>query len=231
MSSLTVSFHRDRSCQLLILIHEYMILIEHIFYLEGIYRILIRLFSCYLLFGPPLHCTLIISNWRLNGSISVAFRWILKYKYLLCNCIEGIYWNVVWAKKIDLLQICVGMKILLVLSFASTGSDGEAVAPTPVLLPGKSHGRRSLVGCSPWGRKESDRIKWLRFHFSLSSFGEGNGNPLQCYCLENPRDSGAFWAAIYGVAQSWTRLKQLSSSSSTESEESNIACDSNKYSV
>ena len=54
----------------------------------------------------------------------------------------------------------------------------------------------------------------LHFHFSLSSIGEGNGNPLQCSCLENPRDGGAWWAAVYGVAQSRTRLKRLSSSSS-----------------
>ena len=86
--------------------------------------------------------------------------------------------------------------------------------PTPVLLPGKSHGRRSLVGCSPWGRQESDTTDQLRFHFSLSCIGKGNGNPLQCSCLENPRDEGAWWAAVYGVAQSQTRLKQLSSSSS-----------------
>ena len=52
----------------------------------------------------------------------------------------------------------------------------------------------------------------LRFHFSLSCIGEGKGNPLQCSCLENPRDGGAWWAAIYGVAQSRTRLKRLSSS-------------------
>ena len=59
---------------------------------------------------------------------------------------------------------------------------------TPVLLPGKSHGRRSLVGCSPWGREESDTTEQLHFHFSLSCIGEGNGNPLQCSCLENPRE-------------------------------------------
>ena len=82
-------------------------------------------------------------------------------------------------------------------------------------LPGKSHGRRSLVGCSPWGREESDTAEWLHFHFSLSCIGEGNGNPLQCSCLENPRDRGAWWAAVYGVAQSWTWLKRLSSSSSS----------------
>ena len=86
--------------------------------------------------------------------------------------------------------------------------------PTPLLLPGKSHGWRSLVCCSPWGREESDTTERLPFHFSLSCIGEGNGNPLQCSCLENPRDGGAWWAAVYGAAQSWTRLKRLSSSSS-----------------
>ena len=83
--------------------------------------------------------------------------------------------------------------------------------PTPVLLPGKSHGRRSLVGCSPWGREESDTTERLHFHFPLSCIGEGNGNPLQCSCLDNPRDGGAWWAAVYGIAQSQTRLKWLSS--------------------
>ena len=89
--------------------------------------------------------------------------------------------------------------------------------PTPVLLPGKSRGWRSLVGCSPWDRRESDATERLHFHFSLSCIGEGNGNPLQCSCLENPRDGGAWWAAIYGVAQSRTRLKRLSSSRSSRS--------------
>ena len=87
--------------------------------------------------------------------------------------------------------------------------------PTPVFLPGKSHGRRSLVGCSPWGSEESDTTEWLHFHFSLSCIGEGNGKPLQCSCLENPRDGGAWWAAVYGVTQSRTRLKRLGSSSSS----------------
>ena len=87
--------------------------------------------------------------------------------------------------------------------------------PTPVLLPGKSYGWRSLEGCSPWGHWGSDMNEQLHFHFSLSCIGEGNGNPLQCSCLENPRD-GASWWAVYGVAQSLTRLKWLSSSSSRE---------------
>ena len=72
--------------------------------------------------------------------------------------------------------------------------------PTPVLLPGKSHGLRSLVGCSPWCRYELNTTEWLHFHFSLSCIGEGNGNPLQYSCLENPRDG----EAIYGVAESDT---------------------------
>ena len=86
--------------------------------------------------------------------------------------------------------------------------------PTPVLLPGESHGRGSLVGCRLWGRTESDTAERLHFHFSLSCLGEGNGNPLPCSCLENPRDEEAWWAAVYGVTQSRTRLKWFSSSSS-----------------
>ena len=70
------------------------------------------------------------------------------------------------------------------------------------------------MGCSPWGREESDTTERLPFHFSLSCIGEGHGNPLQCSCLENPRDRGTWWAAaVSGVTQSRTWLKQLSSSS------------------
>ena len=96
--------------------------------------------------------------------------------------------------------------------------------PTPVLLPGKPHGWRSLVGCSPWGREESDTTERLHFPFSLSCIGEGNGNPLQCSCLENPRDGGAWWAAVYGVAQSRTGLKRLSSSSIVDLQCVNFWC-------
>ena len=90
--------------------------------------------------------------------------------------------------------------------------------PTPLLLPGGSHGWRSLVGCNPWGRYKLDTTERLHFHFSLSCIGGGNGNPLQNSCLENPRDGGAWWAAIYGVAQSRTLLKRLSCSSSSSSQ-------------
>ena len=84
-----------------------------------------------------------------------------------------------------------------------------AIAPTPVLLPGKSHGQRSLVGCCLWGCTESDTTERLHFHFSLSCIGEGNGNPRQYSCLENPMDKGAWWADVYGVAQSRTRLSDF----------------------
>ena len=86
--------------------------------------------------------------------------------------------------------------------------------PTLVLLPGKSHGWRSQVSYSPWGQEESEMTERLHFHFLLSCTGEGNGNPLQYSRLENPRDGGVWWAAIYGVAQSRTWLKRLSSRSS-----------------
>ena len=69
-------------------------------------------------------------------------------------------------------------------------------------------------GLQSMGSLESDTIEQLQFHFSLSCIGEGNGNPLQCFCLENPRDGEAWWVAVSGVAQSRTRLKRLSSSSS-----------------
>ena len=88
----------------------------------------------------------------------------------------------------------------------------RAWQPTPLFLPGKAQGQRSLVGYSLWCHKELDMTERLHFHVSLSGIGEGNGNPLQCSCLENLRDGGAWWAAIYGVAQSQTRLKRLSSS-------------------
>ena len=68
------------------------------------------------------------------------------------------------------------------------------------------------MGCSPWGRVELYTTERLHFHFSLSCIGEGNDNPLQCSCLENPRDGGAWWTAVSGVTQSRTRLKRLSSS-------------------
>ena len=78
--------------------------------------------------------------------------------------------------------------------------------PTPVLLLGKSHGRRSLESCSPWGCWGSDMTEQLPFHFSLSRIGEGNGNPLQCSCLENPREFsvGHYWSDLAAAAAAVT---------------------------
>ena len=78
-----------------------------------------------------------------------------------------------------------------------------------LLFSGKSHGRRSLVGCSPWGCEESDTTERLHFHFSLSCMGEGNGNPLQCPCLENPRDgepAGLQSMGSHRVGHDWSNL-------------------------
>ena len=77
--------------------------------------------------------------------------------------------------------------------------------PIPVFLPGKSHRQRSLVSCYPWGCEESDTTERLHFHFSLSCIGEGNGNPLQCSCLENPRDGGSLVSChLWGHTESDT---------------------------
>ena len=88
---------------------------------------------------------------------------------------------------------------------------------TPVLLPGKSHGRRSLVGCSPWGRKESDMTERLHFHFSLFTFmhWRRKWQPTPVFLPGESQERRSLWAAVYGVTQSQTRLKRLNSSSSS----------------
>ena len=122
--------------------------------------------------------------------------------------------SMVKVRKLRLRRVQAGPKVIPPASGKAIFNSGLSYSrwrrqrhPTPVLLPGKSHGQRSLVGCSSWGRYELDTTERLHFHFSLSCIGESNGNPLQCSCLENPRDGGAWWAALYGVTQSRTRLK------------------------
>ena len=143
------------------------------------------------------------------------FEWLFWRKCLNFTQIANVEWRIL------LIMLMVFWYILLYIKpmaqtliwISQIIMQSKQWHHTPVLLPGKSHGGRSLEGCSPWGRWGSDRTERLHFHFSLSCIGEGNGNPLQCSCLENPRDGGAWWAAVYGAAQSWTRLKRFSSSS------------------
>ena len=119
----------------------------------------------------------------------------------------------VWVKElreyfIKWMYIYIYFNVTILYWFCHT-SQRKWWHPTPVLLPGKSHGQRSLIGCSSWGREELDTTERLHFHFSLSCIGEGNDNQLQYSCLENPMDGGAWWAAVHGVAESRTRLRDF----------------------
>ena len=99
-------------------------------------------------------------------------------------------------------------------TYAYTMLFSFACLQAPVFLPGKSHGRRSLVGCSSSGHYKSDTTEWLHFHFSLSHIGEGNGNPLQCSCHENPRDGepgGLPSMGLHRVRHDWSNLAAASS--------------------
>ena len=147
------------------------------------------------------------------GLLWTVVLWVLVYRHVNIHMLLGIdvggeFWD--WLKTVGLSFWETAEVLYTVLV---TTWQRRHWRPTPVLLPGKSHGRRSLIGCSPWGCWESDRTERLQFHFSLLCIGEGNGNPPQCSCLENPRDGGARWAAIYGVTLGQTLLKWLSSSS------------------
>ena len=150
------------------------------------------------------------------GNINYPCKWHLFTCLIAFFCsVDFSYWYIgvlcIWGKS----ALCLRHKLHMFLTLPTVShcyddSWRRQWHPTPVLLPEKSHGWRSLEGCSPWGCEESDTTEWLHFHFSLSCIGEGNGNLLQCSCLENPRDGGAWWAVVSGVAQSRTRLKWLS---------------------
>ena len=135
--------------------------------------------------------------------------------YCLENPMDrGPWWAAVYgvAQSQTQLKRLSSSKHLNLFSFLFCPSSFAQWHPTPVLSPENSHEWRSLLGCSSWGCWESDTTERLHLYFSLSCIGEGNGNPLQWSSLENPRDGGAWWAAIYGFAQSRTRLKWFSSS-------------------
>ena len=160
-------------------------------------------------------------SWATSLSLFTFMHWRRKWQPLQCSCLENPRDEGAWCTAVC--GVAQSRTQLKQLSSSSACRQRRHWQPTPVLLPGRSHRQRSLVGCSPWGREESYMTERLHFHFSLSCIGEGNGNPLQCSCLENPRDRGAWWAAVCGVAQSQTWLKRLSNSSS--------ACRSYVYTV
>ena len=121
-----------------------------------------------------------------------------------------LFWKILmkWPQTMPLKRILMLINIYWRIDIMIREGNGT---PLQYSWPGKSHGWRSLEGCSPWGHEEAYMTERRHFHFSLSCIGEGNGNPLQCSCLGNPRDGGAWWAAVYGVAQSRTRLEWLRS--------------------
>ena len=109
-------------------------------------------------------------------------------------------WKIPWTEEPGKLQSMGSLRATSV-TFHFHALEKEMATHSSVLawrIPG------SLVGCRLWGRTELDTTEQFHFPFSLSCIGEGNGNPLQCFCLENPRDGGAWWAAVYGVTQSQT---------------------------
>ena len=166
--------------------------------------------------GVPATSSILTGLWNLSFVFVVhepvkCYIWLLSLSVIssiIVVCPWWIYGPIFWVYLVfPFVFFYLGLAIPLYLRVLRR----RQWQPTPVHLPGKSHGRRSLVGCSPWGHEESDTY-WAT-SLSLSCIGEGNGNLLQCSCLENPRDGRAWWAAICGVAQSRTRLKWLSSSS------------------
>ena len=110
-----------------------------------------------------------------------------------------------------------GIEPTSIFSVSCIGRSEKAMAPHSSTFAWKIPWVEEPGGLQSMGLLESDMTERLPFHFSLSCIGEGNGNPLQCSCLENPRDGEAWWAAVYRVTQNWTRLKRLSSSSSSSS--------------
>ena len=167
---------------------------------------------------------------RVAISFSNAWKWKVKVKLLSCAQLLATPWTGAyqappsmgfsrqeyWSRVPLPSTLCQFATSESFNSYLATAYEGAYQfhlnyqwQPTPVFLPGKSYGWRSLVGCRPWGREESDMTERLHFHFSLSCIGEGHGNSLQCSCLENPRDGGAWWAASMGshrVGHDWSDL-------------------------
>ena len=134
---------------------------------------------------------------------------ICMYQYQSPSCSPFPFWCPYICSLHLRLYLCFANKIIY------TIFSEKAMAPHSSTLVWKIPRMEEPGGLQSMGLFESGTTERLHFDFSLSCIGEGNGNPLQYSFLENPRDGGARWAAVYGVAQSRTRLKRLSSSSSS----------------
>ena len=116
------------------------------------------------------------------------------------------------------IRMLLNSSICWYLGRITQSSSEKAMAPHSSTLAWRIPCTEEPGGLQSTGSlKSQTQLNDFTFTFHFHATGEGNGNPLQCSCLENPRDGGAWWAAVYGVTPSWTRLKQLSSSSSTQS--------------
>ena len=129
-------------------------------------------------------------------------------EYVFCTYYAFSQWIIIWCNLKLVWGICGNVN-----NCPSTWKTEKAMALHSSTLAWKIPRMEEPGRLQSMGSLESDTTERLHFQFSLSCIGEGNGNPLQCPCLENPRDGGAWWAAIYGVTQSQTRLKRLNSSS------------------
>ena len=139
--------------------------------------------------------------------LRVCFWWVLLKAQWYSLTIPSAFW----------LQHRAVLTGLLLLGSSQVAAE-KAMAPHSSTLTWKIPWTEEPGRLWSMGLLESGTTERLHFHFSLSRFGEGNGNPLQCSCLENPRDGEGWWAAIYGATQSRTWLKWLSSSSSSSSQ-------------
>ena len=140
--------------------------------------------------------------------VTVLNNIALQWEKAMAPHSSTLAWKIPWMEEPGTLQsmrlLRVGQDSVTSLSLFTFMHWRRKWQPTPVFLPGGSQRWGSLVGCHLWGRTESDTTERLPFHFSLSCIGEGNGNPLQCSCLEDPRDGDVWWAAIYRVTQNRT---------------------------
>ena len=138
------------------------------------------------------------------------FNWVYQFSdVVLINCHEHAALKHCHSIKTTMKYHLTAVRVAVIKKSTNNKCWRRQWHPTPVLLPGKFHGRRSLVGCSPWDHWESDTTERLHFHFSLSRIGEGNGNPLQCSCLEIPgtgEPGGLPSMGSYRVGHDWSGL-------------------------